>query len=286
MCALAFGGCHAAQQTVVRLPIRHSVEDEHLLVLSDVRLGRDHALLQDLFQLRRELADSLQLPAQNRQVVVYVFDTKQAYRRYLTATYPALPPRRAYFVGTPRRLAVYTFWGDRIREDLRHEFTHGVLHASLKHVPLWLDEGLAEYFEVTDTGPERINAEYATRLKTALGNGWRPDIKRLESLELVSNMQRLDYQEAWAWVHLMRHGAPGLQDALLGYLDDLKTGTSADTLSDRLREAAPDLELRFCEHVASLQALSPFSLSMQWPSPHLPELASLSHSPKAWSRLK
>ena len=32
--------------------------------------------------------------------------------------------------------------------DLRHECTHALLHAVLPAVPLWLDEGLAKYFEV------------------------------------------------------------------------------------------------------------------------------------------
>ena len=32
--------------------------------------------------------------------------------------------------------------------DLRHEATHALLHGSLPMVPLWLDEGLAKYFEV------------------------------------------------------------------------------------------------------------------------------------------
>ena len=43
---------------------------------------------------------------------------------------------------------VYTYWGNRIQQDLRHELTHAILHSVLKDVPLWLDEGLAEYFEV------------------------------------------------------------------------------------------------------------------------------------------
>ncbi|GIT30210.1 MAG: hypothetical protein Ct9H300mP1_22560 [Planctomycetaceae bacterium] len=65
-------------------------------------------------------------------------------------------------------------------EDLRHEFTHGVLHSSLKRVPLWLDEGLAEYFEVVGPKPGGVNTEYPTgwprRLPTAgnrTWNGWK-----------------------------------------------------------------------------------------------------------------
>ena len=36
----------------------------------------------------------------------------------------------------------------RVRTDLRHELTHALLHGVLQDVPLWLDEGLAVYFEL------------------------------------------------------------------------------------------------------------------------------------------
>jgi hypothetical protein len=62
--------------------------------------------------------------------------------------HPNLPRRRAFFVETDTRLSVYAYWGDRVAEDLRHEVVHGYLHAVVPHLPLWLDEGLAEYFEV------------------------------------------------------------------------------------------------------------------------------------------
>ena len=38
--------------------------------------------------------------------------------------------------------------GDHLRTDLRHELTHALLHGVLKDVPLWLDEGLAGFFEL------------------------------------------------------------------------------------------------------------------------------------------
>ena len=43
---------------------------------------------------------------------------------------------------------VFAQWGPDFRIDLHHEGTHALLHASLARVPLWLDEGLAKYFEV------------------------------------------------------------------------------------------------------------------------------------------
>lgn len=246
-------GCRsAAKNQTVHLPARHSVSAEQLIVLSDFKLGQDHELFQDLIKLREDVAATLDIPLNSEQVTVYLFSNQEEYRNYLDMTYPGLPPRRAYFVGTPKELAVYTFWGERIQEDLRHEFTHGLLHASLKTVPLWLDEGLAEYFEVAGNTPGQINRDHASRLSTALTNGWKPDMKRLEQLEKVSQMQRVDYQEAWAWVHFMLNGTPETRDTLLEYLAELRTNEKPEELSARLPRDIPGIDQRFVSYVASL----------------------------------
>ena len=219
---LLLAGCRTARPEVARLPVKHSVRSEQLQVVSDIELKKDHPLIQDLVQLRQDVAKELQLPLEGRDVVVYVFGDKARYQTYLDATYPGLPARRAYFVGTPRELAVYTFWGTSIQEDLRHEFTHGLLHAQLKEVPLWLDEGLAEYFEIPRSTPNAMHREYPRQLSTAIANGWQPDLERLESLQDVAQMQRADYQESWAWVHFLLHGSEDSRQVLLDYLQELR----------------------------------------------------------------
>jgi hypothetical protein len=188
---------------------------------------------------------------QKQAVVVYLFADEARYSQYLHTRYPMLPPRRAYFVGSAKELAVYTYWGDRIQEDLRHEFTHGVLHATLKDVPLWLDEGLAEYFEVS-TQPVGMNREYAMNLAAGVATGWEPDLNRLESLESVDQMHKSDYQESWAWVHFMLEHSEDSRMVLTGYLHDLRTTSQPGNLSTRLRSTIPSADKRFLSHVAGL----------------------------------
>jgi len=251
LCAAALSGCRLADKPV-SLPARHSLRSDQLLVLSDFKLPKDHPLIQDLTRLRQDVSATLELPLDHAPVVVYLFTNELEYQQYLSVTYPKLPPRRAYFVGTPSELAVYTFWGENIQEDLRHEYTHGLLHSGLRRVPLWIDEGLAEYFEVVGNDPARINAEYAHRLSTALANGWRPDMPRLERIEEFSNMQHVDYQESWAWVHFLLHSTPETREVLVGYVRDLKTQMQPVPLSSRLKQQIPAAEERFLSYIASL----------------------------------
>ena len=244
-------GCRSVAPIPIGLPKQNAMENEHLLVRSDLELPKNNPILRDLDGLRDEIADELNLPAQKQPVTVYLFSDEARYLHYLQTRYPLLPPRRAYFVGTSKELAVFTFWGDRIEEDLRHEYTHGVLHASLMDVPLWLDEGLAEYFEVTSL-PKGLNREYAMRLASNLSQGWRPDLDRLESLEKVEDMQKADYLEAWAWVHFLLHHSDDTRGVLVNYLHELRTTDKPGLLSKRLRATIPTAEQRFAVHAASL----------------------------------
>lgn len=248
--AILLSGCRTTRPPL-GLPAKYTLENEHLVVQSDIKLSRNHELMKDLDRLREEILSTLDLPEQKQPVVVYLFGDEARYANYLQTQYPRLPPRRAYFVGTSKELAVYTYWGERIQEDLRHEFTHGVLHATLKDVPLWLDEGLAEYFEVT-TQPAGLNREYAMNLAAEIASGWRPDLDRLESLEGVEQLDRTDYQEAWAWVHFMLQHSEDSREVLVSYLRELRTTSQPGALSVRLRNAIPVADRRFLNHAGGL----------------------------------
>ncbi|HBH51478.1 MAG TPA: hypothetical protein DDY91_06245, partial [Planctomycetaceae bacterium] len=220
-----------------------------------------------LQRLRLQMAETLDLPLGTKPVVVYLFSNEVEYKQYLDTKFPGFPKRRAYFIETAGKdLSVYTWWGDQIGEDLRHEYTHGLLHASLTNVPLWLDEGLAEYFEVGGSIPGQINNEHAQLLASDVQRGaWRPDLARLEYLEEVKDMARADYREAWAWVHFMMHSSPDTRQVLLEYLQELRTNPNPGPLRDRLVTIAPHLDQRMLGYVASLNG--PGHWGVSFPSP-------------------
>lgn len=245
-------GCRFLSKKTSGLPGRYTVRSDQLVILSDFKLAKNHAVMQDLVRLRQQVCNNLQLTVTSEDVVVYLFEDELTYHQYIQTAHPGLPSRRAYFIATPKELAVYTYWGERIQEDLRHEYTHGILHASLQSVPLWLDEGLAEYFEVAGPRPGTIQADYAMRLRIAIQNGWRPDLERLESLEKVEQMQRADYREAWAWVHFMIHSSPETRHLLLEYIHELKSNSNPEPISERLKRDIPEAAARMLSYVAGI----------------------------------
>src|SRR5436190_13300305 len=80
-------GCRTVQPAV-GLPTRHSLTGEQLLVRSDLRLPKDHALIADLAELRQEIAQTLQLPVQEQPVTVYLFADELRYAQYMKSAYP------------------------------------------------------------------------------------------------------------------------------------------------------------------------------------------------------
>ena len=76
-----------------------------------------------------------------------MLDDRSSFLHLLRYYFPELPPRRAFFLAQGDQRIVYTYLGPRLEEDLRHEATHALLRGRFGDVPLWLDEGLAEYFE-------------------------------------------------------------------------------------------------------------------------------------------
>jgi hypothetical protein len=245
------------------LPSKYGFRIAPYVFLSDWEIKRDQPLFKELAILRDQVEKELLLPPGDAVVQVYLFETRERYELFMNSAYPDLPPRRAFFVAQPRSiggaedLLVYTWWSDRIRQDLRHELTHALLHSVIKDVPLWLDEGLAEYFELP---PEQhtINADHVLRLRRDVDNGARTvSLARLEGLDKVDQMKPAEYREAWAWVHLMLHTRPEARTALLSYLQQLRGKRHPGTLEKKLTLAFPDttgtLEDQLLEHIGKME---------------------------------
>jgi hypothetical protein len=224
----------------------------------DFDLDKNDPLFSDLESLPDQVFGELKLPPSNTVVQVFLFDTQERYERYMGIRYKYLPPRRAYFlqgVETKDDLKIFTWMGDHVRTDLRHELTHALLHGVCRDVPLWLDEGLAGYFELPP-GNEGVNPQHLEMLRRG---PFQPDLARLEKLSDVKQMGKPEYREAWAWVHLMLRGDPAAKKVLLEYLQVLRTNSNAGLLLPQLRAAVLDPEQDLVEHLEKTELSKPRS---------------------------
>ncbi len=246
------------------LPSHHSLRIDQFVFLSDFELKREQPIFDELAGLGNQVYRELQLPPGSALIQVYLFEDKERYERFMHFKHPSLPDRRAFFMALPRGvnagapddLVVFTYWSDRVRQDLRHELTHALLHSVLKGVPLWLDEGLAEYFELP---PDRngVNYQHVALLRHNPGETHKPDLVHLEQLSEVKQMNPAEYREAWAWVHLMLRDTPEGKAVLLAYLQKLRTNPDPGPLHPRLAAAVPSLNEELDQHLARLDRRAP-----------------------------
>lgn len=251
--ALVHCGC-ALWHTSPRpeLPVGNTVRLDQLIVHSDFTLPRRDRLLEEVNALRWDIISKLDLTPSDEPIHVYLFENLDQFKTFIHAKHPDFPDRRAFFVESETQLSVYAPWGEHVAVDLRHEVTHGYLHSMVQNLPLWLDEGLAEYFEVPrgTHGYHRINID---DLLTNLQAGhWRPDIHRLEALKSVSEMGRTEYAESWAWVHLLLETTPERRNLLRGYLASLRHDTTPEPLSARMDLANLDNPQLLLDHLHEL----------------------------------
>jgi hypothetical protein len=248
-------GAAGCANTLVRrsgLPGEFTVARHQLMIHSDFPLPEHHRLMEDLNAQRVDLAKRLALPASDEPIHVYVFESPERFNEYMRVHHPEFPKRRAFFIETDTRLSVYTQWGDRVGDDLRHEATHGHLHSVARNLPLWLDEGLAKYGE---NPPYRggVNRELMQHIVPRLQqNIWQPDLARLERIAPDRDLSLAEYAESWAWVHFLMDTQPEHLETLRAYLADLRRGGPVEPLSARLRRLMPNPEYALIEHVRSL----------------------------------
>lgn len=237
------------------LPSRSEVTAGQLVIHADFPIAGQHRLVRELDGLRIDVSQELGLPVSDEPVNLYLFETTDRYDAFVARRFPSFPARRAFFVETDTSLSVFAAWQDRIAEDLRHETTHGYVHAVVPAVPLWLDEGIAEYFETprSDHGLHRGHvAHLAGRL---LEGTWRPDLARMEALAAAGEMSQDHYAEAWCWVHWLLRTTPARKEILQDYLADVRRDPATAPLSVRLRHelsAADDPCTAVRDHLAAL----------------------------------
>jgi hypothetical protein len=246
-------GC-ASQASRLELPSQERLVRDQLVIHSDFRLPRQHRLLDELAARRNDVSELLEIPTSDEPINVYLFEDKDQFQQFMTQRHPEFPNRRAFFVKNDTSLNVFAFWGSRVGEDLRHEVTHGYLHSVVPNVPLWLDEGIAEYFEV-GRGKGGLNGPHVYHLVNGLNRGdWKPDLGRLEALESASQLTQLDYAESWLWVHFLLTGDSQTRSIIQHRLQELIKSGTAGPILPQVESEFPDCAAQLVTHLKTLDA--------------------------------
>jgi hypothetical protein len=206
-------------------------------------------LVDELGELQKDIESTLELQCSAQPIHIHLFRTRYSYMQHVKQIVPGVSNRQALFVAGNEGGNVYAYRHQNLATDLRHETTHALLHNALPYVPLWLDEGLAEYFEVpvglrASHNPHRRGMQMAIRF-----GSWRPNLADLEANRDIADMTANDYRDAWGWVHFLLHGPPEARAALEEFLLTIPTGREPTPLSVSLSRRLPDVDRRALQHL-------------------------------------
>jgi hypothetical protein len=211
------------------------VDSPNFIVVGDVsiRTLRDTA---EKFEAFREVLRRV-MPAVTSSspvpTVVIVFPTEEAFR-----------PFKPLYQGKPKSVAGYAAPGTDVsyiamlnaRDSDRvifHEYTHMVLANAVARVPVWLDEGLAEFystFALVDDGKRaQIGLPIIEHLGVLQGSVRVPLIELLKADQaspLYNEDDRVNdfYAESWALTHMLVMGQPPRITELSAYLQQVNSG--------------------------------------------------------------
>ncbi len=214
---------------------------------ADFSLQDSEVLIEELAQLQEDLTRVLGIPPAQEYIELYLFQNEAAYRRYLKSYFPEVPYRRALYIKRGGPGVVLAFRSKELATDLRHECTHALLHAVLPMVPLWLDEGLAEFFEVSPS-ERAFGSTHLAKIRWNARFGVKAAVARLESKGDVAEMTATDYRDSWAWVHFMLYGSRDGHGELVRYLRDIAEGVPPGSLGERLDGQIPELNQAYLSH--------------------------------------
>jgi len=121
---------------------------------------------------------------------------------------------------------------------LRHEYTHALLHQALPFVPLWIDEGLAEFLE--EQRSARDKSSRLSAMKWRCRTGWKPSLAGLEKIPSASAMSSEHYRDSWGWVSFLANDSANTRDLLRTYLQAISAGEAPGDFSDWVQTRDPE----------------------------------------------
>lgn len=242
----------------------YSVALGRVVCESNFPLDETAGLQAEIVQLQRDLVGYLGVPESKEKISLCLFRDRTSYIAFICEYFPGAPTDRpALYVKEPEKPGVLMVRrDDRMILNVRHEMVHAYLNAALVNVPIWIDEGLAKYFE-TPPGERGFCNPFLEKVESDATAFFAspPSLSRLEKLTRVDQMRIREYRESWAWTHFLIHYSPETQRVLALYLRSLRPAAQAGISSSdaaRLQKEAPlrrlleryipDYKAKYVEH--------------------------------------
>ncbi|HEY2291591.1 MAG TPA: tetratricopeptide repeat protein [Thermoanaerobaculia bacterium] len=198
-------------------------------------IGEDLERLRDaLSQLSPGLTQSSPIPT-----YIYVFRSAPSFRSY-QRIYNGKPLESDGYFLTQQLANYVAINGDQHGDEkgiIYHEYLHYLLHNNFVALPLWLNEGLAEYYSTfqSDRNEARIGQPVREHVYWLRQHPFIPLATLFAVTEKSPEYNEADqrgsfYAESWALVHYLISGSPERRRQASEYLRLLQAGTPPDQI--------------------------------------------------------
>lgn len=220
---------------------------------SDFALSPKEPLLSELRNISTEVTQLLAIPASGEPIHVVLFANAREYGRYIKNYFPTVPERRALYIQQRGPGMLFAHWHKDVETDIRHEVVHGLLNDQSSPLPLWLDEGLAEYFEVIEADRMFQNSHLA-QVTEGIHRDYVPSLADLEQLATIDQLGSQQYCDSWAWVHFLLHRNASMRRLVVQQLAAYRSKQVVPPLSRVLAAELPNWRDEFKEHFKTAAA--------------------------------
>ncbi|MDW8343438.1 MAG: DUF1570 domain-containing protein [Verrucomicrobiae bacterium] len=254
--ALWVVGRHAQADEPVALDRFYNVSIGHYQVLSQAgrAIGNDANWFMNQMLMQYSKFFANWQPKQRARVII--FGNQQDFLAYAAAATSMTHTTLAGFchlktdADGSRYFELVTYHQPHLWRVLAHEGFHQFAYYELgRAIPIWLNEGLAQYFETSYVLRGRlvtgqVNAPQLTSAQGMLRTQQGPTIAELIQMDQRTFYERPaeNYPMAWALVYFLLHRDPGpyASSDMKRYLQDLKLGK--DSVSSFRQRFGRDLE--------------------------------------------
>ena len=212
---------------------------ENIEVFSEFDPGME-TLWMHLTSVQQEMQQQLDLRVTSDSIQIVIFSSRRRYLQYLGDQIRDSRFRKAIFFRNEDVSQIYAYRSSELLTDLRHEFTHVILHQNLPFVPLWIDEGLAEFLETPPEERQNSNRISGARWRARLGG--ITSLSDLESLPSASEMTADNYRDSWTWVHFLLSDSTETREIFQSYISTIARGEAPGPFSRvfRTRVGSPE----------------------------------------------
>lgn len=220
--------------------IRWSVEEKkHNIQLFSEGAIQSAPIWEQLLEVSKELDSTLGIRTNGADVQVILFHDHSSYLRYLSARLPQCRNRKALYYRNGEVSQIYAYQSRSLLVDLRHEMTHVLVHQHLPYAALWLDEGLAEFFEENPSARESSSRISTVRWRARTGRV--PSLKGLEAIPKAEAMGEDEYRDSWAWVSFFMSHSERSRTVLKDYIHQIHRGEAPGPMSSVATAEIPGL---------------------------------------------